>query len=91
MVVVGIALVIFGKAIISYFVMRLLRQDIYSSAILAVSLAQIGEFSFILAAVALKLNFFSHDLYDIVIISAIFSIALNPFLFKIIQRKFKPL
>jgi CPA2 family monovalent cation:H+ antiporter-2 len=91
MVVVGIALVIFGKAIISYFVMRLLRQDIYSSAILAVSLAQIGEFSFILAAVALKLNFLSHDLYDIVIISAIFSIALNPFLFKIIQRKFKPL
>ncbi len=82
-------LVVVGKAIITFFLMRLFRQSVYNSLVLAVSLAQIGEFSFILTALALKLEIFSHILYDMVIASAIISITLNPFLFKIVQ-KFKP-
>ena len=82
-------LVVVGKATITFFLMRLFRQSVYNSLVLAVSLAQIGEFSFILTALALKLDIFSHILYDMVIASAIISITLNPFLFKIAQ-KFKP-
>lgn len=89
LILMALILVVLGKAVIAYLIMRILRQDFYNSLILAISLAQIGEFSFILTALALKLNIFSHILYDMVIASAIFSITLNPFLFRI-AKKFKP-
>lgn len=88
-ILMALILIILGKAIIAYLIMRSFRQDFYSSLILAISLAQIGEFSFILTALALKLNIFSQTLYDLIIASAIFSITINPFLFKIVE-KFKP-
>jgi CPA2 family monovalent cation:H+ antiporter-2 len=86
LVLAAIALVLFGKAIIAYVIMRLFRQNIYNSLLLAVSLAQIGEFSFILAALALKLDIFSQTIYDMVIASAFISITINPFLFKWVKR-----
>ncbi len=89
LVLTAFSLVVGGKALISYFIMRLFRQKVYDSLVLAVSLAQIGEFSFILTALALKLEIFSHILYDMVIASAIISITINPFLFKIVAQ-FKP-
>ena len=83
LILITCSLVILGKAIIAYFTMRIFHQKLRESLILAVSLAQIGEFSFILAALALKLGVFSHIIYDMVIASAIISIAINPFLFKL--------
>jgi CPA2 family monovalent cation:H+ antiporter-2 len=90
LILVAFSLVVFGKAAVAYFIMRVFRQGFYNSLILAVSLAQIGEFSFILAALALKLNIFSNIVYDMVIASAIISITINPFLFKL-ARKYKPI
>lgn len=89
LIILAVLLVIFGKALTAYFTMRLFRQGSYNSMILAASLAQIGEFSFILTALALKLGIFSQILYDMVIASAIISITINPFLFKFVKR-FKP-
>lgn len=89
LILVAFSLVVFGKAVVAYFIMRVFRQGFYNSLILAVSLAQIGEFSFILAALALKLNIFSNIIYDMVIASAIISITINPFLFKLAKR-YKP-
>jgi CPA2 family monovalent cation:H+ antiporter-2 len=86
LVLIAFGLVVFGKAIIAYLIMRLFRQNFYNSLVLAISLAQIGEFSFILTALALKLGIFSQILYDMVIASAIFSITVNPFLFKFAKR-----
>ena len=85
LILVTLGLVVFGKAILSYFIMRMFRQNVSDSLIMAASLAQIGEFSFILAALALKLNIFSSTVYDMVIASAIISIIINPFLFKAIK------
>jgi CPA2 family monovalent cation:H+ antiporter-2 len=76
-------LVIFGKGIIAFVIMKLFKKTTYDSLILSASLAQIGEFSFILTALAMKLNIISQTLYDMVIASAIISILLNPLLFKI--------
>lgn len=90
LILVAFLLVVFGKSAVAYFIMRIFRQDYYNSLILAVSLAQIGEFSFILATLALKLNIFSNIVYDMVIASAIISITINPFLFKMAKR-YKPL
>ncbi len=66
--------------------MRLFRHGSHNSLIMSVSLAKIGEFSFILAALALKLGFFSNIVYDMVIASAIISIAINPFLFRLVEK-----
>jgi monovalent cation:H+ antiporter-2, CPA2 family len=87
LVLTAFALVIFGKGIVAYGIMRLFRQSKCNSLILAASLAQIGEFSFILGALALKLDIFSQTVYDIVIASALISITINPFLFKIALEK----
>jgi CPA2 family monovalent cation:H+ antiporter-2 len=76
-------LVIFGKGIIAFVIMKLFKKTTNDSLILSASLAQIGEFSFILTALAMKLNIISQTLYDMVIASAIISILLNPLLFKI--------
>ncbi|MBP7709845.1 MAG: cation:proton antiporter [Rickettsiales bacterium] len=89
LIMTAVLLVVVGKSIISFFIMRLFRQGFYNALILAVSLAQIGEFSFILAAISLKLTIFSQIIYDMVIASAIISITINPFLFKWAKR-FKP-
>jgi CPA2 family monovalent cation:H+ antiporter-2 len=85
-VLLAFVLVVFGKAIVAYFIMRKFHQSLYESLIMAVSLAQIGEFSFILAGLALKMNIFSNIVYDMVIASAIISITINPFLFKLVKR-----
>ncbi len=90
LVFISFALVVFGKLFAAYFIMKVFRQKTYESLIVAVSLSQIGEFSFILTALALKMGMFSQILYDLVIASAIISITLNPFLFKFAKR-FKPL
>lgn len=86
LVLLSFILVTFGKAAISYLIMKFFHQTNDDSMILSVSLAQIGEFSFIFAALALKLGIFSNIMYDMVIASAIISIALNPFLFKLIKK-----
>ncbi|MBM5782148.1 MAG: sodium:proton antiporter [Pelagibacterales bacterium] len=86
LVLVAFMLVVFGKLFTTYFIMRLFRHGSHNSLIMSVSLAQIGEFSFILAALALKLGFFSNIVYDMVIASAIISIAINPFLFRLVEK-----
>ena len=88
LIIIALLLVVFGKSIVAYIIMRFFRQNVFNSLILAVSIAQIGEFSFILTALALKLGVLSPILYDMVIASAILSITLNPFLFKL-AKKFK--
>lgn len=87
LVLATLAIVVIGKPIAAYIISRALRQTIHNSWIIAVSLAQIGEFSFILASLALKLNIFSPNLYDAILASALISIAVNPLLMKIAIQK----
>jgi CPA2 family monovalent cation:H+ antiporter-2 len=85
LVLVAFVLVSFGKGFISYLIMTAFRQSKVDRITLAVCLSQIGEFSFIIAALALKLGIFSNVVYDMVIASAIISITINPFLFKALK------
>ena len=86
LILTAFILVTFGKGAVTYFIMKIFRQTISDRLILSASLSQIGEFSFILAALALKLKIFSPIVYDMVIASAILSIAINPFLFRMAKR-----
>jgi CPA2 family monovalent cation:H+ antiporter-2 len=83
MVFVTLLIIIIGKPLFTYFITRALHQSVGNSLIVAISLAQVGEFSFILAAMALKIGVISSVFYDCILFGALVSIALNPFLFKI--------
>jgi CPA2 family monovalent cation:H+ antiporter-2 len=57
-----------------------------TAALIAVSLAQIGEFSFILGGLAFSLNIIPKEAYDLLLAGAIISIMLNPLLFRLQER-----
>ncbi len=82
MVLATFAIIVLIKPIAAYFITRLFRQSVADSLIIAVSLGQIGEFSFILSGMALTMGVFSQQLYDLILAGALLSIAANPFLFK---------
>jgi CPA2 family monovalent cation:H+ antiporter-2 len=85
-----VSIIIVGKALITWLLLRLLGQSNATSMTLGVSLAQIGEFSFIFAGLGLSLGFLPENLYNLVLAGAIISIAVNPFLFKALGRYTTP-
>ncbi|OHV18385.1 cyclic nucleotide-binding domain-containing protein [Rhizobium sp. RMa-01] len=77
-VIGALALVILGKAIITFLIVILLRYPIGLGLTLAGGLAQIGEFSFILAGLGVSLGLLPHEGQDLILAAAILSITLNP-------------
>jgi CPA2 family monovalent cation:H+ antiporter-2 len=82
--VVGIIVV--GKSLASFGIVLLLRKPLPMALLVSAALAQIGEFSFILAALGVALGLFSNDAESLIIAGALISILLNPVLFQIIWR-----
>ncbi|MBX4991066.1 CPA2 family monovalent cation:H+ antiporter-2 [Rhizobium binae] len=74
----ALALIILGKAIITFAIVMLLRYPISMGLTLAGGLAQIGEFSFILAGLGVSLGLLPHEGQDMILAAAILSITLNP-------------
>ncbi len=74
------------KPVVAFLIAFALRCSFKTSLIIAISLAQIGEFSFILAEETMKTGFLSDDSYDIIVACALVSIAINPLIFKLINR-----
>ncbi|ARM14092.1 MULTISPECIES: cation:proton antiporter [Rhizobium] len=77
-VIGALALIILGKAIITFAIVMLLRYPISMGLTLAGGLAQIGEFSFILAGLGVSLGLLPHEGQDLILAAAILSITLNP-------------
>ncbi len=77
-VISALALIIVGKTIISFLIVVLLRYPIGMALTVSGGLAQIGEFSFILASLGVTLGLLPTDGQDIILASAIISIILNP-------------
>ncbi|MDK4736667.1 cation:proton antiporter [Rhizobium sp. CNPSo 3490] len=77
-VIGALALVIVGKAVITFAIVMLLRYPIGMGLTLAGGLAQIGEFSFILAGLGVSLGLLPHEGQDLILAAAILSITLNP-------------
>jgi monovalent cation:proton antiporter-2 (CPA2) family protein len=79
MALVGaLALVILGKTIITFGIVTLLRYPVGMALMVSGGLAQIGEFSFILASLGITLGLLPHDGQDLILATAILSIMLNP-------------
>lgn len=81
-----LGIVIVGKAIAALVITTAFKLDRPTSLTVAASLAQIGEFSFILAALSMHLGAMSRETHDLILAAALLSISLNPFVFALIDR-----
>lgn len=80
--VVGVLLVIvLGKSLAAFAIVLLFRHPVGTALTVSASLAQIGEFSFILAALGVSLNLLPTDGRDLILAGALLSITLNPVFF----------
>jgi len=85
-VIAVLLIIILGKSLAALVITSAFKQSFGVSAVIAASLAQIGEFSFIFAGMSLSHGLMDQSIYDLVLAGALLSIACNPFLFKFIDR-----
>ena len=85
LMLVTLGIVMIGKPIAALIVVRLLRQPWRVGLAVAVALAQIGEFSFILATLAHSMKILSVDAMNAMVAVSVVSITLNPLLYRSID------
>ena len=76
------AIIIVGKSVAAFVIVLLLRGGLDTALLVSVALAQIGEFSFILATLGRALDLLPADGYNLILAGALVSITLNPLLFR---------
>jgi CPA2 family monovalent cation:H+ antiporter-2 len=76
-----ITVIIVGKSIAAYLIIRTFGHSNKTALTVSASLAQIGEFSFILAALGVGLGLLPPAGRDLILAGSIFSIMLNPLVF----------
>lgn len=81
-----LSMILIIKPTVAFIISMLFKKPILVSFTVALGLAQIGEFSFILAEVGRKLQIFSDEGYDVIVACALASICINPLLFKLLSR-----
>jgi CPA2 family monovalent cation:H+ antiporter-2 len=86
----ALAIVLLLKPLAAVLIVKGLRGDARTVGTVGVGLAQIGEFSFILASLGIALEALPREAMDLVVATAIVSIALNPPLFKLVDRLLRP-
>ncbi len=78
-----VTIIVVGKSVAAFLLVLLLRYPVKTALMVSASLAQIGEFSFILAALGLSLGLMPAEGQSLILAGAIVSIALNPVVFRI--------
>ena len=81
-----LGIIIVGKSAAALAITSVFKLDRQTSLTVAASLAQIGEFSFILAALGVSLGLMTDRAQDLILAAALLSIALNPFVFALADR-----
>jgi CPA2 family monovalent cation:H+ antiporter-2 len=85
-VIATLLIIVLGKSIAAYVIVRLFRYPAPTALTISASLAQIGEFSFILAGLGVSLALLPERGRDLVLAGAILSILLNPVFFAMLDR-----
>ena len=80
------AIIVFGKSLAALAIVRAFGRPLEVGLTIATSLAQIGEFSFILAGIGVELGLLPKDGRDLILAGAILSICANPLLFVALDR-----
>jgi CPA2 family monovalent cation:H+ antiporter-2 len=85
-VLATLLIIIVGKSIAAYVIVRALGHSTLTASTVAMSLAQIGEFSFILVGLGVDLMLITQSIRDLVLAGALLSIVLNPLFFVVLGR-----
>ncbi len=85
-VLAAVAIVMLGKSIAAFAIVLAFGRPLATALTISASLAQIGEFSFILAGLGLALKLLPEAGRDLILASAILSIMANPALFALVDR-----
>lgn len=80
-VLATLLIILFGKSVAAYAIVRLFGHPQSTALTISASLAQIGEFAFILAGLGVALSLLPERGRDLILAGAILSILLNPLLF----------
>ncbi|MEN6523070.1 MAG: cation:proton antiporter [Anaerolineaceae bacterium] len=79
-------LVLVGKPLIVLLLGLFFPRPARTFLVIAVGLAQVGEFSFIIGQAGVSLKLLNADQYSLLLAASLISITLNPFLFKLLPR-----
>ncbi|MEZ0386972.1 MAG: cation:proton antiporter, partial [Verrucomicrobium sp.] len=77
-----LGIVIIGKPLAAFVVVMFFKRPLSSALSISVALAQIGEFSFILAALAISLKILPAEATNALVLTSVISITLNPLMYK---------
>jgi CPA2 family monovalent cation:H+ antiporter-2 len=80
-VVAALGVIMLGKSLVAVAIVLAFKHPIGTALTIAASLAQIGEFSFILVSLGLSLEILPPEGRDLILGGALLSITLNPFVF----------
>ena len=85
-----LVIIVFGKSLASYVIVRMFGKPHGTALTISASLAQIGEFSFILAALGVSLDILPETGRDLILAGALLSIIANPMIFSLLDRFVSP-
>lgn len=85
-VLATVGIIVIGKSLAAFFIVLAFRHPTGTALLISASLAQIGEFSFILAALGTEMKLLPEEGRDLILAGAILSIILNPLLFVVLDR-----
>lgn len=80
-----VAIIMLGKSLAAFLLILAFRYPLNTALTVSASLAQIGEFSFILAGLGAALNLLPQEGVNLVLAAALISISLNHLLFQAIE------
>ena len=80
-----VSIIMIGKSLAAFLLVLAFRYPLNTALTVSASLAQIGEFSFILASLGVSLGLLPEEGQSLILAGALISIALNPLVFKAIE------
>jgi CPA2 family monovalent cation:H+ antiporter-2 len=84
-VIAVLLIILLGKSLVAFLIVIGLGFPISTAAMVSASLAQVGEFSFILAGLGISLGLLPTEGKDLILAGALMSITLNPFAFALVK------
>jgi CPA2 family monovalent cation:H+ antiporter-2 len=84
-VLIVVAIIMAGKSLAAFFIIVAFRYPINTALVVSASLAQIGEFSFMLAAFGVDSGILPKEAQSLVLAGALISISLNDFVFRAVE------
>jgi K+:H+ antiporter len=85
-VLATVLIIVLGKSLAAFLIVKLFGHPTSTALTISASLAQIGEFSFILAVLGIELTLLPEQGRDLILAGAILSILLDPLLFAVLDR-----